>query len=81
MILLWKSSKLIGARNSVPSGEARLLSTFGRPAMLGGRSLVRELLLWLESLAESRDDFPERRKEVDGFLHRGRVRIAEERPE
>ena len=68
MILLWKSSKLIGARNSVPSGESGLYSVFERSAMLDDRSLVSELMLWLESLVESIDDFPEWRKEVDGFL-------------
>lgn len=59
MILLWKSSKLIGARNSGPSGESRLYSSFEKSAMLCDRSLVCELLLWWEPLAESSDDFPE----------------------
>lgn len=65
IMLLWKSSKLIGARNSLPSGGVWLFSYFVEFPMLDVPRLRRELLL---EFVESKEELTECRNEVDTFL-------------
>lgn len=69
-MLLWKSSKLIGARNSLPSGGVWLFSYFVEFPMLDVPRLRRELLetLRVESFVESREELTECRPVPDVCL-------------